>query len=698
MSLPTSDEEWASRISQIKGSLPTPIPLTSRPVPELTALARTIDHTQLSLSATPFQIDTLCSEAREFNFATVCVRASYVSRAVKNLEGSPIGVACVVGFHEGTYPTDKKAVEAEEASKNGATELDMVMNYVQLKEGQYTAVFNDVQAVRNAAKDVTLKVILETSQLSRDQVIAASVVSCLAGADYVKTSTGFNGPGARVEDVALMRAVCDLVSKEVKVKASGGVRTAGDCIKMIQAGADRIGASAGVKIVNDEQTTDSSAPDLLLKIYRFLLQRWSFQYHAHVTVGQAFDAAEPRAAFRFEGFNPFKDETVFVWSIMHDSKKRKISHEANSREHEDSPDTSKPTAVFTPQCGRFHTLSVALPGSIIANAKSHDQKTFLAGSIARALAVFCVDEIVIFEDEPRPQPIGNGQPHEMEYTAFTDPCHFLTHVLSYLETPPHLRRDLFPMHPNLRTAGTLPSLDMPHHIRANEWCEYREAVTIQGENYGVEENASEKTVKKKSKKLSKAQREQGAFSQDGLSKDEITLAKTGLPEPVRLLDLSIPPHTRLTLKFKSQDPADGADPVDPATPREEAGYYWGYSIRRCSSLSSVFTECPFDGGYDLSFGTSERGVPLVDILQNPEEIPQYKHLLLVFGGVAGLEVAAKVDSELVEKGIKPGDVGGLFDYWVNILPGQGSRTIRTEEAVWLGLMGLREVAVTKGRD
>ncbi|EEP75657.1 conserved hypothetical protein [Uncinocarpus reesii 1704] len=369
---------------------------------------------------------------------------------------------------------------------------------------------------------------------------------------------------------------------------------------------------------------------------------------------------------------------------MHKSKKRKVSHDSNTEMNGDASETSKPTAVFKPQGPRAHTLSIALPGSIIANAKSHDQKTYLAGYIARALAVFCVDEIVIFDDEPRAQGHENKQPFENEYTAFSDPSHFLAHVLSYLETPPHLRRDLFPMHPNLRTAGTLPSLDMPHHLRANEWCEYREGVTIPGENYGSEESTSNK---KKNKRSNKG--ENGS--------ETLTLANAGFSHPVRISNLSIPPHTRLTLKFKTENPSDGADPVAPSAPREEAGYYWGYSIRRCSSLSSVLTECPFDGGYDLSFGTSERGTPLATVLQCPEEIPQYRHLLLVFGGVAGLETAVKADKELADKGIGPGNVGELFDYWVNVLPGQGSRTIRTEEAVWLGLMGLREVAVSKGR-
>ncbi|KAK2780982.1 hypothetical protein FQN52_001980 [Onygenales sp. PD_12] len=262
--IPKTDSEWDTLITATLTSLPTINP-TAYPPPSnpLTTIPKTIDHTQLSLTATSSQIDTLCAEALKHNFATVCVRANHVSRAVSHLRGSAIGVACVIGFHEGTYPTESKTGETRAAVRDGAAELDMVINYPKLKEGLYGDVYADVAAVRKAADDaattattattapVGLKVILETSQLTREQIVAGSVISCLAGADFVKTSTGFNGAGASVENVALMRAVCEAVRKEVKVKASGGVRTAEDCVKMIRAGAERIGASAGLKIVEE---------------------------------------------------------------------------------------------------------------------------------------------------------------------------------------------------------------------------------------------------------------------------------------------------------------------------------------------------------------------------------------------------------------------------------------------------------------
>ncbi|KAJ9642111.1 uncharacterized protein PV06_03318 [Exophiala oligosperma] len=334
-------------------------------------------------------------------------------------------------------------------------------------------------------------------------------------------------------------------------------------------------------------------------------------------------------------------------------KKRKLSHDT---EDGTVVDTSKPTAVFQPSGGRSHTLSIALPGSIIANAKSHEQKTFLAGQIARALAVFCVDEIVVFDDEDATTQRRRPEVGEGEYTAFSHPDHFLAHVLSYLETPPHLRKTLFPMHPNLRTAGTLPSLDMPHHLRANEWCEYREGVT--------------------------------GHSTTGTGGGG-TLVDVGLPEYLEVPE-EIPAGTRVTLRLHDQH-STTAETVAPGAPREEKGYYWGYAVRQCNSLSNVFTECPFDGGYDFSIGTSERGTALSDTLKSSalSNSPPFNRVLVVFGGVAGLEKAARNDPQLQTMGIAEDNVNDLFDAWVNVLPGQGSRTIRTEEAVWLGLMGLR---------
>ncbi|KAL2831198.1 hypothetical protein BDW59DRAFT_140656 [Aspergillus cavernicola] len=251
MSIPKDNAGWETLFSSIKTSLSDVS--TEQRASISSKVNRTIDHTQLSLTATKEQIDELCAQASKYAFATVCVRLNHVQQAVQRLSEAPdVGVVCVVGFHEGMYETSEKGEEAQKAVELGATELDMVLKYPLLKSKQYMEVYEDILGVRKAAPSSTgLKVILETSQLTRDEIIAGSVISCSTGADYIKTSTGFNGAGATVEDVALMFEIAKLVGKGTKVKASGGVRSAADCIKMLKAGADRIGASSGVKIMEE---------------------------------------------------------------------------------------------------------------------------------------------------------------------------------------------------------------------------------------------------------------------------------------------------------------------------------------------------------------------------------------------------------------------------------------------------------------
>ncbi len=290
-----------------------------------------------------------------------------------------------------------------------------------------------------------------------------------------------------------------------------------------------------------------------------------------------------------------------------------------------------------------------------------------------------MDEVVVFDDGQAGEGSADYRSHNGNtkdlYTGFSDPDYFLTHVLSYLETPPHLRKHLFPMHPDLRLAGSLPSLDMPHHIRRDEWCQYREGVTRAGHPDSLKKKTSSHTY-----------------------------VETGLRGRVSIPAI-IPPDTRVTVKFKDVNkPAKlpenelSADVVSPNAPREEAGYYWGYSVRSAASLSAVITECPFDGGYDLTIGTSERGVPVAEITSSKSlkhTVPDLSHMMIIFGGVAGLEAAVKADEGLAGLGVKSPEA--LFDHWVNLCPGQGSRTIRTEEAVWLGLMGLRGLVLKKGK-
>ena len=209
-------------------------------------LAKLIDHTLLKPEATRDEVVKLCDEARKYHFASVCVNTTWVPLCKSLLAGSGVMVCTVVGFPLGAMLPTAKAYEARDAVRAGAQEVDMVINIGALKSKDYETVFEDISRVVKASAPAAVKVILETSALTQEEKIIASSLSKLGGAAFVKTSTGFGKGGATVEDVALMRKI---VGPDLGVKASGGVRTAEDVVKMAQAGANRIGASASVAIV-----------------------------------------------------------------------------------------------------------------------------------------------------------------------------------------------------------------------------------------------------------------------------------------------------------------------------------------------------------------------------------------------------------------------------------------------------------------
>lgn len=213
-------------------------------------VARLIDHTLLKADATQDQIAQLCYEARTHHFASVCVNPAHVRLCAQLLKGSDVKVCTVIGFPLGATAPAVKAYETQQAIRDGATEIDMVINIGALKSRDYRAVHEDIAAVvRTAhAANALVKVIIETAFLTDEEKVIASQLSKAAGADFVKTSTGFGPGGATVEDVALMRRV---VGPSIGVKASGGVRNYADTQAMIAAGATRIGASAGVRIVSE---------------------------------------------------------------------------------------------------------------------------------------------------------------------------------------------------------------------------------------------------------------------------------------------------------------------------------------------------------------------------------------------------------------------------------------------------------------
>lgn len=237
-------EEGASRISY-NGA--------GRDIPA--DLAGYIDHTLLAPVATPSDIDRLCQEAREYNFAAVCVNPVWVARAVRNLRGSRVKVASVVGFPLGANATEIKVMETRKALRDGAREIDMVINVGLLKEGELALVEKDVARVADACREVgaVCKVIIEAGLLTDEEKVLACALSRQAKATYVKTSTGFLAGGATVFDVALMR---ETVGPAMGVKASGGIKNREQAEEMIAAGATRIGASAGITIVSEGGSAD----------------------------------------------------------------------------------------------------------------------------------------------------------------------------------------------------------------------------------------------------------------------------------------------------------------------------------------------------------------------------------------------------------------------------------------------------------
>lgn len=209
-------------------------------------IAAMIDHTLLKANATDDQIVKLCGEAKENRFASVCVNPCHVARAAELLKGSGIAVCTVIGFPLGAGTTETKVFETKDAIAKGANEVDMVIDVGALKSGRYDDVRGQIREVVTAANGTLVKVIIETCYLTDEEKVIACKVSAEAGADYVKTSTGFGGGGATVEDVALMKKS---IPASMKVKASGGIHTYAQAVALVEAGASRLGASAGITIV-----------------------------------------------------------------------------------------------------------------------------------------------------------------------------------------------------------------------------------------------------------------------------------------------------------------------------------------------------------------------------------------------------------------------------------------------------------------
>ncbi|XP_068609226.1 uncharacterized protein [Brachionichthys hirsutus] len=297
--------------------------------------------------------------------------------------------------------------------------------------------------------------------------------------------------------------------------------------------------------------------------------------------------------------------------------------------------------------GRAYTVSVALPGSVLDNAQSAELRTYLAGQIARACGVFCVDEIIVFDEQGDDVTSVEG-----EFKGVGKKGHAsiqLARILQFLECPQYLRKCFFPKHQDLQYAGLLNPLDSPHHMRMDDESEYREGIVLDRP----------------------AKQGQGS------------LVNCGMRKEVRI-DKQLRSGLRVTVWLNESENREKkvyrGVVVPPQTPRTRGGLYWGYSVRLASCLSAVFSESPYEEGYDVTVGTSERGGDV-----DPVALPPFRHLLVVFGGVQGLEAGVDADPNL-----DVADPSLLFDLYLNTCPGQGSRTIRTEEAILVSMATLRQ--------
>ncbi|XP_012253005.2 putative methyltransferase C9orf114 [Athalia rosae] len=302
------------------------------------------------------------------------------------------------------------------------------------------------------------------------------------------------------------------------------------------------------------------------------------------------------------------------------------------------------------------TISIAVPGSILDNAQSSELRTYLAGQIARAACIYKIDEVIVFND------LGDVLEEEKKKLRKDDTfgevrveCLQLARILQYLECPQYLRKYFFPIHNDLKYAGVLNPLDAPHHLRQQDVSLFRE---------GVVTNKPIKAGK-------------GSQVNVGLLND-VTVDK--------VLTAGLRVTVKIPLQQRSPKKLEGIV-VPPTVPRSEIGIYWGYAVRVANNLTEVITKCPYKEGYDITIGTSDKGTAIDQV---PAGGINYNHGLIVFGGLCGLESALENDPHLNED-----DPSVVFDKYFNICPLQGSRTIRTEEAILIALSELRTKLLPK---
>ncbi|KAI9221690.1 putative RNA methyltransferase [Blastocladiella britannica] len=371
------------------------------------------------------------------------------------------------------------------------------------------------------------------------------------------------------------------------------------------------------------------------------------------------------------------------------ARKNDVAYRLANQPDRASSSAAGPDVANASGTPRPYTVSIAVPGSIIDNCQSLELKTYVAGQIARAAALYLVDEVVVYNDTPS---------NAMKPDALKDPCVFLAKLLQYQECPQYLRKEFFPVHPSLRFAGLLNPLDAPHHVRADTNSLYRDGVVLE-------------------------KRASGAAGASGC------LVHCGLQKPVYVPGHKIKKGLRVTLRMHLGETGPNGmlvgTPVGRSEPRSAHGVYWGYTVRLAEGLSGAMarpggnaTTSAESGSevaserYDVTVGVAETGIPLADALaqlrpphgddDDEEEeakkslVPPFGSALVVFGGVkGGLESAVDADEEIQ---VSAEDAQSLFDVYVNTVAGRGSRTIRTEEQVLVSLAVLHPHLLASGKE
>ncbi|KAJ8911616.1 hypothetical protein NQ315_017126 [Exocentrus adspersus] len=353
---------------------------------------------------------------------------------------------------------------------------------------------------------------------------------------------------------------------------------------------------------------------------------------------------------KWSEINRIQREEKKKWKEQNLTKKLKKQNQDTSQlDQEDNSKNVTGNSTSNEKPPFISTLSIAVPGSILENAQSPELRTYLAGQIARAACIFQYLTIMVMKQMRKKSALESD---EGLVTARRS-CVQLGRILQYLECPQYLRKSFFPIHNDLKYCGILNPLNAPHHMGPADKFTYREGVVL---NKPVRSG-------------------HGSYVNVGLLKEVH-------------VDKLLAPGLRCTVKLVPQDNSKKlkGNIVSPTTPRRETGIYWGYTVRIAKSLSKVFSQCPYDG-YDLLIGTSDKGTSVDEFT-----CPKYKHLLVIFGGVQGLEAAIENDTVL-----QVDDPELLFHHYLNTLPNQGSKTIRTEEAILVSLAALRPKLNPKGK-